>query len=165
MIRTLHQAPIPTSFTFPTLDQLLPQLTDEPRALAPFIGHAQALRKQLLSTQQKTVFLHGDFHHSNILSSDAQQWVVIDPDGAIGDPIYDLAVYIRNPLADLIELPNAQALIQNRITDFAALLSHDAQRIYDWTYLQAVTSAYWSIEDGLDATKHVKFLTLLREIN
>lgn len=161
-IRTLHQAPIPTTYVFPTLDQTLPHFTDEPRALAPFLAHARSLRKQLLATQEQTVLLHGDFHQDNIVSSGVDTWAVIDPEGIIGDPIYDLAVYIRNPLTELIELPNAKTLIENRIKAFAGLLGYDAQRIYDWTYLQAVSSAYWSIEDGLDASRHVTFLRILQ---
>ncbi|HEV2601786.1 MAG TPA: hypothetical protein VGT41_05860 [Candidatus Babeliales bacterium] len=55
-------------------------------------------------------------------------------------------------------------IIFKRITDFAQLLGYDAQRIYDWTYLQAMTSAYWSIEDGLDVTNRVAFLRLLQQV-
>jgi streptomycin 6-kinase len=163
-LRSLHQAPIPTSPLFPTLEQLLPHFTEEPRALAPFIAHARVLRSQLLTTQTKQVFLHGDFHHGNILSS-GTNWCLIDPEGIIGDPLYDLAIYIRNPITELIEASHAQTLIKNRMSDFAELLGYDTQRIYDWTYLQAVTSAYWSIEDGLDASRHVAFLKLIEEMH
>jgi streptomycin 6-kinase len=161
-LRSLHQAPIPTTYAFPSLDQLLPQFTEEPRVLAPFIAHARALRNKLLASQAKTVFLHGDFHSGNILSSETDDNIVIDPEGIIGDPLYDLAVYIRNPLTELIAEPQAQTIIKSRINDFAQLLGVEPQRIYDWTYLQAVTSAYWSIEDGLDASRHVAFLKLLQ---
>jgi len=163
-IRMLHKAPISTTFTFLSLEHTLPRFTDEPRALAPFLAHARALRKQLLATQEQSVLLHGDFHQGNIISSGTDTWAVIDPEGLVGDPIYDLAVYIRNPLTELIEASNAKAIITQRIHDFAQLLGYDAQRIYDWTYLQAVSSAYWSIEDGLDALRHVTFLKMLGEM-
>jgi len=43
-------------------------------------------------------------------------------------------------------------------------LGYTPQCIYNWTYLQTVSSAYWSIEDKLDITRHIAFLTLLERI-
>jgi len=163
-IRKLHQATIPTRFLFPTLEQTLPDFTLETKELMPFIAQARTLRKQLLASPQEKVFLHGDFHHGNILSSSNKTWSVIDPEGIIGDPVYDLAVYIRNPLTKLLDAPDAQTIIVNRIHQFANLLGYNPQHIYDWTYLQTVSSTYWSIEDGLDISRHIAFLTLLRKI-
>ena len=154
----------PTLFLQGPLEQIVPQFDKEPSILAPFLLQARRLRKHLLTTQPSAVLLHGDFHHDNILLGTNNSWQVIDPEGIIGDPYYDLAVFIRNPIRQLIAIPNAKTLILNRINDFAKLLGYDAQRIYDWTYLQAVTSAYWSIEDGLDAANHVTFLNLLHGI-
>ena len=161
---TLHQAPIPAEVPFSTLEQTIPTFTKVPEELAPFIAHARLLRQQLLTTQSKRVLLHGDFHHDNILLSGDKHWLVIDPKGIIGDPYYDLAVYMHNPMKELFVVQNIQAILINRITTFASLLGYDRQRIFDWTYLQAVTSAYWSVEDGLDITNHLAFLTMLMEM-
>jgi len=160
VVQTLHQAsPVGE---FPLLQNILPDLSKEPPVLMPFLARARELKTQLLATQQKQVLLHGDFHHGNILSAAGDEtWVVIDPEGVIGDPVYDLAVYIRNPLKELIIAPDAKVVIINRICDFSQLLGYDAQRIYDWVYVQAVCSAYWSLEDGLDASKHIAFLHIL----
>ena len=163
-MQALHKAPLPESSLFKTLEQTLPHFTKTATALDPFIIRAQELKKQLLATQQKNVLLHGDFHSGNILSSDHNQWVVIDPEGTIGDPLYDLAVYIRNPLTELVACPDALIIISNRINDFATSLGYTPQCIYNWTYLQTVSSAYWSIEDKLDITRHIAFLTLLERI-
>jgi streptomycin 6-kinase len=164
-LQKLHQAPIPTDYQFPKLDTMIPTFAEEPRLLAPFLPHARALRASLLQSHHKQVLLHGDFHGGNILSSGVEDVVAIDPEGIVGDPCYDIAVYMRNPLTELIGELNAQEIIQKRIHDFAQLLGSDAQHIYDWTYLQTVTSAYWSIEDGLDASRHVAFLQLLQKIS
>lgn len=162
LVYKLHQAnPLGA---FPLLQNVLPDLSKEFAELAPFLARARELKDTLLSTADTQVPLHGDFHHGNILSASDDQWVVIDPEGIIGDPIYDLAIYIRNPLKELVLLSNAQELITARIHDFARLLGYDAQRIYEWVYVQITCSAYWSVEDGLDASKHVKFLQLLQHI-
>ena len=65
------------------------------------------------------------------------------------------------PIKKLVSTHNAHEIIANRIHDFAQLIGFDAQRIYDWAYVQAVCCAYWSTEDGLDVSKHVKFLNIL----
>jgi streptomycin 6-kinase len=158
LLHTLHQVPLPSSTIFPTLEQVIPPFDTKPTPLAPFIAQARKLRQQLLSTQSQQVFLHGDFHHDNILSSGERTWHVIDPEGIIGDPVYDLGVFIRNPLKQLANASNANTLVYNRMHDCATLLGYDRQRIHDWTYLQTVASAYWSLEDGLDITHHIRFL-------
>ena len=164
LLDTLHRVVVPSNQTFPLLAQVLPDLSKEPQALMPFLARARELKRQLFSTQQKSVLLHGDFHQGNILSASNERWVVIDPEGIIGDPIYDLAVYIRNPLQELVSTPHAREIIANRIHEFAQLLRYNAQRIADWVYVQAVCSAYWSIEDGLDVTHHVAFLSILNSL-
>ncbi len=165
-IRLLHQAPFASnSLLFQSLEQTVPDFKSTLTALDPFIKHAQELKKKLLTTEQEKVLLHGDFHQGNILSSAHENWIVIDPEGIIGDPIYDLAVYIRNPLTELLACSDPLTIINNRITTFATTLGYEPQRIYDWTYLQAVSSAYWSLEDGLDITRHVAFLKLLEQMD
>jgi streptomycin 6-kinase len=162
LVRTLHQ--VNPVGGFPLLHNVLPDLSKEPQALMPFLARARDLKAHLLVTQQKQVLLHGDFHHGNILAAGNGTWVVIDPEGIIGDPVYDLAVYIRNPLKELVIAPNAKIIIPTRISDFAQQLGYSPQRIYDWVYVQAVCSVYWSLEDGLDASKHVTFLHMLQDI-
>lgn len=160
-MQSLHKASIPKNHSFLNLEQTLPHFKKTSTALDHFIERAEELKKNLLATQQKAVLLHGDFHAGNILSCADNQWIVIDPAALIGDPIYDLAVYIRNPLTELITTPGASLIIRNRIDTFARILGFSRERIYHWTYVQAVSSAYWSIEDGLDITRHIAFLQLL----
>lgn len=161
LIQQLHQA-VPSDI-FPTLEKIIPTFDKESQELKPFIAHASMLKQQLLATQPQQVLLHGDFHHENILSQD-NVWMVIDPEGIVGDPGYDLAVFIRNPLKLLVHQPHVSMLIKNRIVNLATCIGYDTQRLYDWTYLQTVVSAYWSVEDGLDISNHVTFLQILESI-
>lgn len=161
LVQKLHRTSIPTNKSFPLLENVLPDFTKEPPSLIPFISHARKLKQQLLSSSSNHVLLHGDFHHDNILLGPHNNWVVIDPEGIIGNPIYDIALFIRNPLKQLIHESTASTIILNRIHDFAAHLGYSPQEIYNWTYLQTITSAYWSVEDGLDTTNHCMFLSML----
>ena len=163
-IRSLHTATIPPNIQFKTVDQIIPHFKHRMALLAPFMNYAKELRESLLKAPFQEVLLHGDFHPGNIVSTANNKWIVIDPEGIIGDPLYDLAIYIRNPLIELMKSKDPLKVVTDRINDFAKALNHPAQQIYEWCYLQAVTSTYWSLEDRLDVTQHIAFLNLLNGI-
>ena len=100
-------------------------------------------------TSSKPVLLHGDLHHDNILQN-GDGWVVIDPKGVIGEPAYEVAAFIRNPIPGLLALNNASSIISHRIARFAEILELPERRILDWCFVQAVLSWAWVLEDGCD---------------
>jgi streptomycin 6-kinase len=60
---------------------------------------AEALFAELLASTQQEMLLHGDLHHTNILTAGRQPWLAIDPKGVIGEPAYEASVLctIRYP--------------------------------------------------------------------
>ena len=153
LIQKLHQAQIPTTGTFPhirdwlaAIDTHIEDSSDPLFTLA--LIKARPLKNHLLETSPQDVFLHGDLHHDNILSH-GDGYVVIDHKGLIGDPAYEVAAFIRNPLPNLLEAPDSVAIITARIHGFAVGLDIDPQRITQWCCVQAVLSWIWNIEDGL----------------
>ncbi|MBM4212078.1 MAG: streptomycin phosphotransferase, partial [Gammaproteobacteria bacterium] len=123
-----------------------------------YLQIARQLRDQLLKTAALDVLLHGDLHHDNILLN-GDNWLVIDPKGVIGEPAYQVAAFIRNPIPELMHHADATTIIHNRITRFAAALELPSQRILDWCFVQAVLSWVWAIEDGWDTTSYFEHLT------
>ena len=123
-----------------------------------YLQKARKLRDQLLQTSEADVLLHGDLHHDNILQN-GDDWLVIDPKEVIGEPAYEVAAFIRNPIPELLTHADAPNIILNRITRFAELLELPSQRILDWCFVQAVLSWVWSIEDGCDASSSSHQLT------
>ncbi len=79
-------------------------------------------------------------------------WLVIDPKGVIGEPAYEVAAFIRNPIPELLNHDDAPNIIHNRITRFSELLELPSQRILDWCFVQTVLSWMWAIEDGCDSS-------------
>ena len=77
-------------------------------------------------------------------------WLVIDPKGFIGDPIYEVAAFIRNPIPELLDSKNAASIIDNRVKRFAEIFEFSLQRIFDWCFVQAVLAWIWVLEDGGD---------------
>lgn len=151
VIKRLHKAPIPHAQTFPHVKDWLSVLDSDLKIPAKTLQKARELRDQLLKTAEPDVLLHGDLHHDNILQN-GDDWLVIDPKGIIGEPAYEVAAFIRNPIPELLNHADAPNIIHNRVTRFAELLELPSQRILDWCFVQAVLSWVWAIEDGCDAS-------------
>jgi len=173
LIKKLHRAQIPTGH-FPHIRDWLVAINWHIESHVESHGgdqtdpiftqaliKAQALKKHLLDTSPQDVFLHGDLHHGNILSH-GDGYAMIDPKGVIGDPAFEVAAFIRNPIPDLLEAPDAAAIITARIHGFASRLDMAPQRIMQWCYSQAVLSWVWNIEDGL-CPDYFRNLTILFE--
>jgi len=151
VIKRLHKAPIPSHHPFPHIKDWLAVLDSDLKIPAQTLQKARELRDQLLKTAASDVLLHGDLHHDNILQN-GNDWVVIDPKGVIGEPAYEVAAFIRNPIPELLNYPDAPNIIHNRVTRFAELLELPSQRILDWCFVQAVLSWVWAIDDGCDTS-------------
>lgn len=148
VMRKLHLAPIAQENHFPHLKDWLSDLDQDWNIPANYLQKARQLRDDLLVTAATSVLLHGDLHHDNILQN-GDDWVVIDPKGVIGEPAYEVAAFIRNPIPELLSL-DALRIISNRITLFSTALTLPRQRILDWCFVQAVLAWTWSLEDGGD---------------
>lgn len=149
IIKTLHQTAIPDYHNFPHIKDWLVVLDKDWNILHGYLQKARKLRDQLLPASKPDVLLHGDLHHDNILQN-GDYWLAIDSKSVIGDPAYEVAAFIRNPMPDLLSIHNASEVIQNRIKGFANLLDIPAKRIFDWCFVQAVLAWVWALEDGCD---------------
>lgn len=90
--------------------------------------------------------LHGDLHHDNILSG-ARGWLAIDPHGLIGDPAYDAANLLYNPLErqDLRTDPERARRLAEVL---APAVQRPAAAVLGYGFCHACLSAAWHLEDG-----------------
>lgn len=150
LMRDLWQ-PLPENHPFPSIGDwaaalkkiihLYPAGGPIPHA---WIDKAEGLYAELLPSQADPVVLHGDLHHYNILSS-GDGWKAIDPQGVIGEPIYETGAFLRNPL-DLTDHPDPLGLTERRIAILSEMLGFDRRRILMWAIAQSVLSDWWSVE-------------------
>jgi streptomycin 6-kinase len=101
------------------------------------------LFRSLPLTAERSVLLCTDLHAGNILASQRQPWLVIDPKPYVGDPAYD-------PLQHML---NCKERLQSAPRDLAArmsdLLDLDVDRVLLWLFARCVIE---SIEwEGLGA--------------
>lgn len=158
-LKQLHKAPIPHDHHFPHIKDWLTALDNNLNVPDPYLHKARQLRDDLIMTAPAPVLLHGDLHHDNILQNN-DDWLTIDPKGVIGDPAYEVAAFIRNPIPELLAHNNAAHIIDSRINQFAEILKLSKQRIIGWCYVQAVLAWAWTLEDHGDITYFKKLTEL-----
>jgi streptomycin 6-kinase len=111
------------------------------------VEEARQMYQQLASSQHKTMLLHGDIQHYNVLFDNERGWIAIDPKGVVGELEYELCALLRNPM----ELPQVFAnpvTIKGRLDLLTTSLGLDYTRALRWSYAQSILSAFWDIEDG-----------------
>jgi streptomycin 6-kinase len=109
---------------------------------AQLLEEAEYFFKKMNETSTHSFLLHGDLHHYNILAKD-DSWMVIDPQGLIGEREYDLIQYLLNRLPE----EGYKQVIKNRINIFAEVLGLDKERILMWGIAHSILSTSWSVED------------------
>jgi streptomycin 6-kinase len=154
MVQALHTKPAPKGW--PDVKQRGRSFhRDIQHPLLPvgLLAQASAEYFDLCATQNSKQFLlHADLNHFNILKSETNGWVVIDPKGFVGEIEWETATFLRNPIPhwDMVADPKTLArraqILCNRLD-----LSHD--RVLRWCAAQAVLSAVWSAEGHGDESK------------
>jgi streptomycin 6-kinase len=119
--------------------------------------------KDLFAENHKPVLMHGDFHHSNILSSE-RGWLMIDPKGVIGPACYEVGPLLLNPWGDLLSRKDYQLMTKRRIDILHERLGSERERIREWGLAHAVLSAWWGIEDNTGWEYAMSFAEMIAEL-
>lgn len=93
------------------------------------------------------VLLHGDLHHTNVLSH-GDTFVAIDPKGIIGNVKYDIGVLLNNHYGWIKHMPNTREQMANAVDKFAVEFDQSPPDIREWAFAQKVLSAYWSMTES-----------------
>ncbi len=114
------------------------------------VDKAENIFFELQASSAEPVLLHGDLHHDNVLSAQREPYLAIDPKGVLGEPCYEVGAFLRNPFPDLLKKENPRGLTERRVDMVVERLGFDRQRVIGWGISQAVLSAIWCDEDGVD---------------
>jgi len=115
---------------------------------AVLVDRAERLSVELHASAAPAVLLHGDLHHYNILAAERAPWLIIDPQGVVGEPAYETGALLRNPLPQVYDWPDFAGRTARRVAILAERLGIDRQRIAGWGLAQAVLSAWWTVEES-----------------
>ncbi len=111
------------------------------------------------------LLLHGDLHHWNVLSAQREPWLAIDPKGVVGEPAYETAAWLRNPVGMLLNRDRPGEVLERRVSILSDELGFDRERIRKWGAVHGVLSAWWTYEDhghpGEEALEVARLLAAL----
>lgn len=111
------------------------------------VDKAEYLFEELIANSAKQMLVHGDLHQNNVLSSNRDEWLAIDPKGVAAEPAYETGTMIRDPFKRMKNNPDMKKIITQRIHTLSDELGFNPQRIHKWAFAQTVLSAVWSAED------------------
>jgi streptomycin 6-kinase len=112
---------------------------------AGLVREGLKLFQELPRTASIEVLLATDLHAGNVLRSEREPWLVIDPKPFIGDPAYDATQHLFNCDVRLRSDPHGTI---RRIAD---LLGIDGERVRLWTFARAAAEPRENWQDGLQA--------------
>lgn len=113
------------------------------------VERAERHFRQAAREQTVTVLLHGDMHPRNILASEREPWLAIDPKGVVGDPLYDVACLI-NAVPPHPDKRLVRQMMMRRVDLLVELLGVARERIVGWGMADAVLGAWWAYEEKAD---------------
>lgn len=161
--------PAPSEIAFPTARdwcQGFQRYLDKHHNNGPLppdlVEQATNLSNKLLANSEKQFLLHGDLHHMNILRKKDQTWIAIDPKGIIGEPAFEVGALLLNPVPDLVSWPDLEEVQEQRLIILEEILNISKKRLADWSFVRAVLSAIWSLEDGGNLKYQIKVAEVLR---
>ncbi len=146
------QRPYSGIFPFPYATEWINEALD-PNAIPklkaehPWIDRALDRIVEIASEPGENVLLHGDLHHMNVLRGREGEWIAIDAKGVIGDPAWELAPFLFNCLSRYPR-DDWPSIIRRRADQFAEALSLERERVYAWSAVRAIQSAWWSLRDN-----------------
>ncbi|SIR27916.1 aminoglycoside phosphotransferase family protein [Priestia flexa] len=101
------------------------------------------------SSLATSVLVHGDAHNGNILqdmTKSKASFKLIDPDGLVAEPAYDLGVLMREWIDDLTINPSENGrkwcLLLSDIT------GADTGAIWEWGFIQSISTGLFLIKIG-----------------
>jgi streptomycin 6-kinase len=109
-----------------------------------YVQAAEEFFQQVMDSSEGSELLHGDLHHENILYSEQNGWMAIDPKGVAGDPYFDVVSFLVNQLDSKV---NPKGILKLRVDTICEQLGLDRQRLLKASIALGTLYACWGIED------------------
>lgn len=160
----------------PTKEEIYPTYTEWVDRITEYMGNREDYKELYLhmkkardiclsvsSLYQEKVLLHGDLHHDNILLDKDGEYVIIDPKGVLGDPVFDVPRFILNEFGDE---KDAEALKKiNYIINIIEIeLNIPNDILRKCLYVETVMGVCWGVEDGEEFSGLIKDVVLAEAI-
>jgi streptomycin 6-kinase len=115
--------------------------------------------QQLGPTQGELVLANEDLHAGNVLRSERERWLVIDPKPLAAERDFTAVAIVRDRMDDVIRGPLPLQRLRRRIDRLAGDLGLDRERVRGWTIAHTIA---WGFErDGSFLTAHADLARVL----
>lgn len=120
------------------VDELTALLGDH-RVPRRFVEQAVSLARDLAAdpgTDQ--TLIHSDLHYDNVLASDREPWLVIDPQPLSGDPTYEVFPLLVNRWDEAVATQDVRGAVLDRLYAVVDAAGLDEDRVRSWVVLRAM---------------------------
>ncbi len=123
----------------------VPTWLDDAERSGEFDEALMSVAREIYPTMDvgRKTLIHGDLHHHNILDAGDGRYVAIDPKPMCGDPEFDVAPFLWNPIGNLMSRKSAESWLE--AFEKAGL---DQKRMRSWAI---VRGAYLRVDPGAAA--------------
>ncbi|WP_192930112.1 aminoglycoside phosphotransferase family protein [Alkaliphilus pronyensis] len=133
------------------------------KEVALHMKRAKELYIELSKVYSSKSLLHGDFHYYNILKG-KNDYMIIDPKGVIGDPIFDIPRYVLNEFCDQEDDLLIDSTIEKVFNVISKELDVPKQVLSKLLYIEGTMAVCWNIEDGMGIDKKEDILKMLNRL-
>ncbi len=91
--------------------------------------------------------VHTDLHYFNVLASDRQPWLVIDPKPLSGDPHHEVAPLLWNRWEELAATGDVRTALRRRFHTVVETAGFDEDRARDWVVVRELVNVLWELTD------------------
>jgi streptomycin 6-kinase len=112
-----------------------------------YANKALTIFDRLFQDDERTFYLHGDFHPGNVISSGEEDFVVIDPKGLVGHVTYDISVFLNNLHWWQKGKDGVRENLFHAARQFGEAFDIDERTIREAAYAGMVIGAWWNFED------------------
>jgi streptomycin 6-kinase len=115
-----------------------------------FVSQAERLMRDLAEDPQTDrALIHTDLHYANVLASDREPWLVIDPKPLAGDPAYEVGPMLGNRWDEAMAAGSPRQALLDRMLTIVDVAELDEDRVRNWIVVREVCNVLWTLEEHL----------------
>ncbi|TFE26254.1 aminoglycoside phosphotransferase family protein [Cohnella luojiensis] len=162
LYKGLHITPAKAEI-YPTYTEWVGRITEymskrqDCKELYLYMKKAKDICLSVSTLYSQKMLLHGDFHHDNILLGNDGEYIIIDPKGVIGDPVFDIPRFILNEFGDET-IPDLYKKINDIICTLEKNLNIPNDIIKQCLYVETAMGVCWSVQDGATPEEYPSLL-------
>jgi streptomycin 6-kinase len=114
---------------------------------ADYGAKALKLYDDLSAKPGGNLYLHGDFHPGNVVTSSENGFIIIDPKGISGHIGYEISVFLNNFHWWQEKKPDVRDSLDRAVTAFSNAFKISELELRQWAYAGMVIGAWWNYTD------------------